>query len=92
MITAHIRGHAVSYYDELWRYIDTGEPSKTTPDRACVSCGRQPTREGYDPCIGYIRGAKSVCCGHGVHRPVIMLSGARLAELDRLPRIGGSFD
>lgn len=28
-----------------------------------------PTKEGYDACLGYIKGAKSACCGHGIEEP-----------------------
>ena len=27
-----------------------------------------PTKEGYDACLGYIEGAMSACCGHGVEK------------------------
>ena len=55
------------YYDESlkrWMYSDT----KTICDdnRPCKRCGRLPTKEGYDACLGYIEGTMSACCGHGV--------------------------
>jgi hypothetical protein len=31
-----------------------------------------PTKEGYDACLGYIEGAKSACCGHGVEEGYIV--------------------
>lgn len=31
------------------------------------------TKEGYDSCTGYIKGATSVCCGHGVQSPIIIM-------------------
>ena len=35
-------------------------------------CGRYPTPEGYDACMGYISGASAACCGHGVERRYIL--------------------
>lgn len=31
-----------------------------------------PTKEGYDACLGFIEGAKSACCGHGVERAYVV--------------------
>lgn len=39
----------------------------------CIRCGRPPTKEGFDACIGHIEGAYSACCGHGVHEPFIIM-------------------
>lgn len=66
MIRSQSRGHEI-YFDEqnqVWRYCDNNEAIRE--DRECKRCGRKPTKEGYDACKGYIEGAKSVCCGHGV--------------------------
>jgi len=65
---AHIRGHPVRHDGDVWRYCDTGEPIGDC-DRACILCHRRPTPSGYDPCIGYVPGAVSACCGHGVEPP-----------------------
>lgn len=54
------------YYDPLWqvwRYEDTKQ--RISVKRPCPHCGEYQTVEGYDPCIGYVPGAVSVCCGHG---------------------------
>ncbi len=32
----------------------------------CKRCGKLPTPEGYDACLGYLPGVASACCGHGV--------------------------
>lgn len=63
-------GHLVEYHEGDWYYIDNHEPLAI---RACPRCGRPPTKEGYDPCIGHVKGAKSVCCGHGVHPPILLM-------------------
>ncbi|MDD5016523.1 MAG: hypothetical protein PHO15_00310 [Eubacteriales bacterium] len=67
MATGHMRGHAI-YFDEtagVWKYSDTG--AQADDSRPCKRCGRYPTKEGYDACLGYIEGVTSACCGHGVH-------------------------
>lgn len=71
---SHSFGHSC-YYDwtaEQWRYSDSNEFIIENP-RLCPQCKQPPTVEGYDPCIGFIQGANSVCCGHGVGAPFIVL-------------------
>ena len=63
MITSYSRGHKI-YYDGEWKYSDNGLPMNNL--RPCKRCGKYPTKEGYDHCLGYIEGATSACCGHGV--------------------------
>ena len=62
----YIRGHECywDYTEKIWKYADND--SEVDDTRACPQCNRFPTEEGYDPCIGKIEGATSVCCGHGV--------------------------
>lgn len=66
MVLSHKRGWAIEYCNGAWIYQDTKEP--IDKERPCKKCGRMPTSEGYDACIGYIKNARSVCCGHGVHK------------------------
>ena len=68
---SHQRGHEIEYLAGQWCYSDTGELAEY--DRSCKRCGDLPTAEGYDACIGYIPGALSVCCGHGVCATIIIL-------------------
>lgn len=73
--TLYWRGHLCEFVGGEWRYKDTGEPLGDT--RPCKRCGVPPTPEGYDACSGYIPGAISACCGHGVDdgllsRPVLV--------------------
>jgi len=67
MITTHIRGHLI-FWDDGWYWADTKEP--VTDERPCVRCGRMPTP--YDACLGYIEGAVSACCGHGIEEPYVI--------------------
>lgn len=78
MAKAWHRGHEVSYdWDtRRWTYAD-GVP--TIVERPCVRCGRMPTPDGHDACLGVIPGASSACCGHGVVEGFVM-SGSNSAE------------
>lgn len=70
MIISHLRGHEI-YFDEensAWRYSDNNQIAKDS--RPCKRCGKFPTKEGYDSCLGYVPGATSACCGHGVNKPI----------------------
>ncbi|TAH62778.1 MAG: hypothetical protein EWM50_04995 [Gottschalkiaceae bacterium] len=70
MITSNSRGHQ-TYYDGLnWRFTDNKQIDNGT--RECKRCGRKPTLEGYDACLGHIEGATSACCGHGVEEKHII--------------------
>ena len=67
-----MRGHKIFYDWDLaeWFYEDG---KKYDDSRSCPRCGKFPTPEGYDACIGYIKGARSVCCGHGVTKPIRLM-------------------
>ena len=68
MIKSHSRGWETYFDGKDWRYSDNG---KLLDDSIpCKRCGRMPTKEGYDACLGDIEGAKSVCCGHGVEKSI----------------------
>lgn len=64
-ITSYKRGHGY-YYDgeDIEFYVDTKEPTST--ERPCVKCGKMPTKEGHDACLGNLPGVNAACCGHGV--------------------------
>jgi hypothetical protein len=70
MIISHSRGHEIYYNGKEWRYRDTNEICND--DRPCKKCGRYPTVEGYDACLGHVFGAKSACCGHGVENGYVV--------------------
>ena len=73
MIKAFLRGNPCYYNKEFneWRYLDGMPIGKEI--RPCAKCGKLPTPEGYDACLGYIEGAKAACCGHGVSEGYIWL-------------------
>ena len=75
-VAAHNLGHKI-FWDgnsDCWRYDDDNTKCDTHP-RACIRCKKLPTKEGYDACQGYVPGATSVCCGHGVSEPIKILEG-----------------
>jgi hypothetical protein len=74
MATSWSRGHK-TYWNELtqqWYYCDTNEIDDG--NRPCKRCGRMPTLEGYDACLGYIKNVSSACCGHGTIEPYIIIN------------------
>ncbi len=60
------RGHPAFWDGTVWRYSDNYKP--VTNKRTCARCGKRPTKEGYDACLGFIPGVLFACCGHGVGR------------------------
>jgi len=86
------RGHEVYTADNgtHWYYKDNNELAEVNTtenskiyDRPCKRCGKMPTREGYDYCLGKIENVDSACCGHGVYRGYVVL---RSGKYIRLPR------
>ena len=67
MANGYQSGHKI-VFDGRWLYADT--MTSISFERPCVRCGRLPTTEGYDACLGHIEGVTSACCGHGVHEPI----------------------
>jgi len=78
IIHAHTRGNDIYYINGIWVYTD-GTPMDKE-ERPCTRCGRMPTKEGYDACLGYIPGATSACCGHGVSDPIMMVESPVVAR------------
>ena len=70
MVKGYSRGHEIYYDGENWRYCD--DDTLCHDDRPCKRCGKMPTAEGCDACLGHIDGATSACCGHGVLEPYVM--------------------
>lgn len=66
--TAYLRGHKI-IYNGSWQYED-GTPEDV--NRPCARCGKPPTPDGHDACLGYIEGATAACCGHGVEEGYIL--------------------
>lgn len=71
MVTGYGRGNLIFWDGFHWRYMDTG--SVLSDARPCARCGRKPTKEGYDACLGYIPGVTSACCGHGISEKILIM-------------------
>lgn len=87
----HRRGHPiVKFADGRWRWAASGRYLRlgsNSGDPPCARCHRPPTSDGYDPCLGWLPGAISACCGHGVSEGhVTYVRGEPLP----LPRLRGS--
>ena len=49
-----------------WIYSDTKKSTiDTWQKRPCGRCGKFPTKEGHDACLGTLPGVMNACCGHG---------------------------
>jgi len=72
---SHSRGWSIEWKREAWVYSDTEMPINEM--RPCRRCGKQPTPEGYDACIGFVPNATSVCCGHGICPKIIIMKGEK---------------
>ncbi len=69
MVTAYARGNSIYFKNNEWFYVE--DNSKFDDSKPCKKCGKHPMKEGYDACLGYVKDAKSACCGHGVEEPYI---------------------
>lgn len=67
-VRSYLRGGEIYYDGKSWRYLDNDKIIDNN-ERTCKRCGRIPTEERYDACLGYIDGIKSACCGHGIEQP-----------------------
>jgi hypothetical protein len=70
MVYSYCRGHKIYYDNKDWRYCDSNELLNNR--RECAKCGKPPTIEGYDNCLGHIPNVISACCGHGAEDKYIM--------------------
>jgi hypothetical protein len=71
MVFTYVRGHLCEYQNSKWIYSDNRVPIGNEV-RPCKRCGEMPTSEGYDTCLGYISGAISACCGHGINKKFVL--------------------
>lgn len=69
MTFSHSRGWKIAWNAKKkeWVYEDNGKPIDDR--RVCKRCGKPPTKEGHDACLGTIPNVKYACCGHGVTNP-----------------------
>jgi len=73
MARGYSRGWPIHFDHARWQwlYTDLGVAVDAYPDRPCSRCGRRPTVEGYDGCLGRLPGVTGACCGHGIEEPYV---------------------
>lgn len=83
---SRLNGVEVVYRRGGWRWADTLEPVGDEI-RPCPHCGKIPTKEGEDGCLGHLPGVTHACCGHGVEDGYICFeSGIEIDfKLTRIP-------
>ena len=79
---SYLNGAEVYYEDGEWYYSDNSESAKETKRRECPACGKMPTKEGHDACLGTLPGVKHACCGHGVEEGYIMFENGVVIRFD----------
>lgn len=85
MVMGYSRGHEIYYDGTNWRYVDNNEIENDS--RPCKRCGKTPTKEGYDACLGHVDGVTSACCGHGVEYPYSIPTRSK-EEIEELRKTG----
>jgi hypothetical protein len=65
MVKSEYHGHQIIWVEGEWVYADTKEKVLEVGKRPCPVCGKEPTKELHDGCLGRIPGVKFACCGHG---------------------------
>jgi hypothetical protein len=65
MVTGYKRGHKYSYE---WKGLEfhLKNPGPVSEEKSCIKCGKIPTKNGHDACLGNLPGVIAACCGHGI--------------------------
>ena len=77
----------VYFADGRWRYATTGRflrLGSNPDDPPCTLCGRGPTTEGHDACLGHVEEVRGACCGHGVHAGYLKFADEPIVSLPRI--------
>ena len=92
------RGHNIGFNENKeWIFNDTKQLVGENKNRPCGACGKPNTKEGYDGCLGELKGLMNACCGHGVVRSAYIqfLDGRCLygeEALEEIPKLKGIKD
>ena len=73
IVTGYNRGHKYVYnfdYEHIKSNLNGKELNIT--EMPCVRCGKMPSKEGHDQCLGRLPGVLAACCGHGVEEGYIL--------------------
>lgn len=93
VVRANHYGRDIYYNEDTmdWHFTDSDDIVKADDKvdysyrqyQKCSHCGKYPTEEGYDSCLGHIDGADAACCGHGTDLGYIgMKDGRRFVLID----------
>ena len=90
---SRINGNVVYFAkDWLWRYEDDDSPLRVDGKlsfKPCPKCGKLPTKEGHDACLGTLPGVKFACCGHGVTQGYISFENGVRISINKYAEISG---
>jgi len=75
MVTSHSRGNKIYFKADKWYYSE--DNTINDDSKPCKRCGKKPTKEGFDACLGHIEGVTSACCGHGVEESYLKAKEGR---------------
>jgi len=70
---SYLNGNKIKYVSGAWFYEDNSHVNLNSI-KPCPKCGKTPTSEGHDACIGNLPGVSYACCGHGNHRGYIQFT------------------
>ena len=69
---SYSRGHKIEYNLKQYKWIYSDNRKIFNDSRPCLKCRKYLTKEGYDSCLGYIKGVKSACCGYEIEKRYIL--------------------
>lgn len=75
-IEKHENGNTIISYEKF--YYEDGEEYTGKNYRPCPKCGKIPTQDGHDACLGTLPGVKYACCGHGVSGYITFVNGVTI--------------
>lgn len=90
MITAINNGYVIEYINDKWVQQDTKESADII--RPCKYCGKLPSKEGYDGCIGFLPNVKYACCGHDIIKPYVIFNDGRTLEFKNIDELKKYFN
>ena len=80
---SRINGNVIYLDDGQWFYEEDGSLVYLDGKllfKPCPKCGKLPTKEGHDACLGTLPGVKFACCGHGATQGYISFeNGVRIS-------------
>lgn len=86
MVSSKYKGHEIIEKEGVWIFKDSGKLVSENVWCKCKHCGKDPTKEDHDGCLGTLPGLMNACCGHGEENEayVQFLDGSRIAGKDAI--------